>query len=352
MVALNNGRLSSGSQRRVFSASAFTLIELLVVVAIIALLISILLPSLMGARESARAVICLSNLSQFGRGVSMYATDQKGSLPGPVHNPVYHETARLQHLEYENPANLYWKVNLPYYVQKYLGDRSNSATLVDAVATCPSVDRIPRAPSPQTGVPEAYKLPAGHYVANTGGGVNTRRATSDDAHPYYGTAPRNYFGWTNIPAPADLQSLWTDSDPAMQRQKTVASQWPKKIDVVKKQQDEWMVADLWYWEAAFGKAGMGIVAPAGTWMYDRNIGTTNSIMNAGKLKVPSYPFHNTTRTFTGDGYNSDKLANSPRLTRGKTNAVYFDTHAAGVRIWKGTVNPRFTAYDKGNPDQQ
>ena len=51
----------------------FTLIELLVVVAIIALLISILLPSLSKARDTARAVSCLSLLKQFGNAHFSYA---------------------------------------------------------------------------------------------------------------------------------------------------------------------------------------------------------------------------------------------------------------------------------------
>ncbi|HOW19243.1 MAG TPA: type II secretion system protein, partial [Phycisphaerae bacterium] len=62
-------------------ARAFTLIELLVVVAIIALLVSILLPSLARAREQARKGVCLSNLHQCGVGFSQYAVDYKYVLP-------------------------------------------------------------------------------------------------------------------------------------------------------------------------------------------------------------------------------------------------------------------------------
>ncbi|MCK6456062.1 MAG: prepilin-type N-terminal cleavage/methylation domain-containing protein [Phycisphaerae bacterium] len=54
---------------------AFTLIELLVVVAIIALLISILLPSLSRARELSKRTVCLSNIRGVGQGMYIYAQD-------------------------------------------------------------------------------------------------------------------------------------------------------------------------------------------------------------------------------------------------------------------------------------
>jgi len=57
------------------------LVELLVVIGIIAVLISILLPSLGKAREQARRAQCASNLRQLGMAMNIYADMNKGKLP-------------------------------------------------------------------------------------------------------------------------------------------------------------------------------------------------------------------------------------------------------------------------------
>ncbi|MBI1368828.1 MAG: prepilin-type N-terminal cleavage/methylation domain-containing protein [Planctomycetes bacterium] len=58
----------------------FTLIELLVVVAIIALLIAILLPSLARAREMAKRVACLAQEAQIHKAMTIYATSNRNEL--------------------------------------------------------------------------------------------------------------------------------------------------------------------------------------------------------------------------------------------------------------------------------
>jgi prepilin-type N-terminal cleavage/methylation domain-containing protein/prepilin-type processing-associated H-X9-DG protein len=70
--------------RAVVARKGFTLVELLVVIGIIALLISILLPALSRARETAKDVTCKSNLKTIGQAMAIYENIFKGWMPAGI----------------------------------------------------------------------------------------------------------------------------------------------------------------------------------------------------------------------------------------------------------------------------
>ncbi len=75
--AVAPGRKARGRPRGL----GFTLMELLIVIAIIALLTSIMLPSLSQSRQAARRAVCAANLHHIARAELMYANDHGDRTP-------------------------------------------------------------------------------------------------------------------------------------------------------------------------------------------------------------------------------------------------------------------------------
>jgi prepilin-type N-terminal cleavage/methylation domain-containing protein/prepilin-type processing-associated H-X9-DG protein len=89
---------------------AFTLVELLTVIAIIALLISILLPALNKARLQARADLCMSNERQIALGFLFYAQEWHDCLPGGTNDYIKYGPGQPT---YDNSTPLDWLGTLP-----------------------------------------------------------------------------------------------------------------------------------------------------------------------------------------------------------------------------------------------
>lgn len=93
------GAKSTGFRR----CSGFTIVELLLVIAIIGMLVSLLLPAVQAARESARKTQCLNNTRQIGIAIQQYHDARKELPPSRVADRYLTWAALiLSHLEEQN----------------------------------------------------------------------------------------------------------------------------------------------------------------------------------------------------------------------------------------------------------
>lgn len=283
------------------TVSAFTLIELLVVVAIIALLISILLPSLSAAREQARAVKCMSNLRSIGTGIALYTEHHLGTLPGPLHPPVFRRTGSLDFSpgEEDDWYEMDPETERPWFLlarlaEMTVGSDEEFYEYVDEVATCPTAK---------------MKNPDRNFKPDVSGNPSWSRPYNYLINSWSNTKPDFYFGWTNIGV---TWAGWTAchfEDP-----QSSSCQPPKRIEWIKWPADEWAVGDAWWdFRRVMIVPGEFEDSMLGTWQLLDPTPTDPSGQSHNPL--PRKPYHK-----SGKG----------------TNLLFFDGHAGsfvGVDEW-------------------
>ena len=110
----------------------FTLIELLVVVAIIAMLISILLPSLSKVRDNARTSVCASNLHQLALSTTYYAQDCDDRLPFIMRTPDPGNGMFLRYYQYHQLFDMWpYLKDLDVYICPNARDENSVKSYVE-----------------------------------------------------------------------------------------------------------------------------------------------------------------------------------------------------------------------------
>lgn len=113
--------------------TAFTLIELLVVISVVALLMSILMPSLNRAREQAKRLVCKTNLKTHHLSASLYAMDNNDKLSVPTRVGVEEvdEVSRNWHIRYLHYTETPEVFGCPSFNPRKLAELLNNDDLLE-----------------------------------------------------------------------------------------------------------------------------------------------------------------------------------------------------------------------------
>jgi len=105
---------------------AFTLVELLVVISIIALLLSILVPTLSRTREMAKTLICETHMKELGTAWYAYAVDNDGWMASALNYRSDDDPIRMEYARYSwvwAPTYVDEDRTVPDYIEPTLEQR-------------------------------------------------------------------------------------------------------------------------------------------------------------------------------------------------------------------------------------
>lgn len=161
----------------------FTLIELLIVVAIMALLLGVLLPSLSSARDAARRAVCMSNQRQLLMAWSMYADDHRGKA--------------LPHAAPRTTRRVYWYGSEDPATGRVVHEEGTLSPYLDATLSARSVFECPAQPE------GSYREQGSSGGFTTTYGYNAY-ALAPPSSGYMDLAARRWPAVHDIHRPADL----------------------------------------------------------------------------------------------------------------------------------------------------
>ena len=291
---------------RSLARRGFTLIELLVVVSIIALLISILLPSLSSAREQARMVKCSANLRAISNGVALYVQDQR-LLPGPLHAPIFRTTG-----DSDKTFRLWFLLDR---LGPYFSRTDSKLKYADAIASCGTAALVKKDEAfdnKRDSKNPTWNRPF-NYLPNTWGT----------------TYPGYYFGWINTGYNWEgFMKLRVERDEKKRTSTGVlpaAFFAPLPMDAVRRPSGEWMIGDAW-WDRVVAlpdEMGAPVTTMMGTWQMAP---TAEDGRGMSCYPLPRRPYHG-----------KDKMG---------TNLSFFDGHAA---TFKGIGQNWVSAFPANKP---